>query len=413
MERNFQEKKELLGALNESGKGIKYVLESAFKILGHPIVMFDTSYNLLAYVEIETDDPIWNELMELGTFSHETVDFFNSENFIVSYAESEVVALMKSNKLKYDRINGKLFDKDNVQLGNITVVACCKPFEENDAELIEMLCGILSVELQNSDFYNRIDRVYQETVLNEFIDGNVKPGKNADAAMIELYDGLKNNLYLGVVDISYYEFTVTHLAYFRDMFKKMLPEFKYFIHRDNILIVMSTDETLSIDKDLKKLNDFFKKYNIYAGISSKFQDLDEIKKHYREAIIALNYGLKSRINRKIFSFDSFRTEHLLYSSNYDDINSVCSPIVFSLQEYDARHKTSLLFSLYIYLLYGMDISVAAAESKTDPKTLSRQLKILKEQFEIDFNDGNTIFNIFISLKILDPDMPQNKRVHTM
>jgi len=166
MERTFEEKKNQLKSL-KSGRGISHIINEGYKILGNPFVMIDTSYNLLAYVEgVVTDDWLWNEITTFGTFSHETVDFFNTEHFIMAYAQADVVALMKNDKLKYDRANGKLFDKDGVQLGGIIVVACMKPFEEGEMELIEILCETLSIELQNSEFYQKIDRVYQESLLS-------------------------------------------------------------------------------------------------------------------------------------------------------------------------------------------------------------------------------------------------------
>jgi len=292
MNRIFDTKKRQLESLN-NGRGIKYLLNEGYKIMGNPFIMIDTSYNLLAYVEgIVTDDLLFNEIITLGTFSHETVDFFNLENFVAAYAESEVVSVMKSNKLKYDRMNGKLFDKDGVQLGNICVVACMKPFEDGDMELIEIFCEILSVELQNSEFYQKIDRVYQESLLDMLIDGEVKDDNIVKEKIAELRGRLKANLYIGVIDISQYDHTVTHLAYFRDLFSKIQPEHMYYIHLNNIMAIISTDnETLCIERDLGILREFFAKYKIYAGISGGFQDLFELRKYYKEAINALNCGL--------------------------------------------------------------------------------------------------------------------------
>jgi len=392
-------KKEQLEKLN--GRGLRYILNNAYIILGNPIVLFDTSYHLLAYTEgIVTDDRLWNELTTLGRFSHETVDFFNTVNFIRSYAESEVVTLLQSEQLKYDRMNGKLFDKDDVQLGDICVVACDKPFETGDAELIELLSEILSTELQNSEFYHKIERVYQESLLNDLIEGNIKDSDIIKNRISVLHDELKPNLYLAVVDTTSYENTNTHLAYFRDLFRSLQPEYKYYIHMNNIVIIISTEyEILSVKKDLDKLNDFFEAYNIFAGISNRFFDLHELQVYFRQAINALNYGLRSRRKQQFFHYGNFSIEHCLQHS-VNDIKEVCSPTLSRIREYDRINNTSLMDMFYFYLLYGMDVSMASTCLRIEPDELSDGLKKLEELFETDWKDGNMLFNLFLSIKML-------------
>lgn len=400
---SFEKKMSHLESL-DNGKGVNYILNEGYRLLGNPIVMFDTSYNLLTYVDgVALDDPLWNEIISLGTFSHETVDFFNTENFIMTYAKSHIVSLMKSDKLKYDRMNGKLFDKDGVQLGNICVVACQKAFEEGDMELIEALCETLSVELQNSEFYSRIDRVYQESIFNDLIDGKIKDCEIAKTELLELRKELKTNLYLAVVDITHYEHTVTHLAYFRDLFRKILPEFMYYVHLNNIVFIMSTDKPmLSIERDLSELNSFFVKYKIYAGISSSFQSLMELRKRHREAICALNYGLTGMRRQQIFRYDNIRVERFLNSAiSATDISEIYSPVVFLIQEYDSENNTTLLKLLYTYLLYGKDSALTCEVMGITESELNNQLKILEETFELDYKNGDMLFNIFISIKILE------------
>jgi len=398
----FDGKKRQLESL-QTGRGVNYLLNEAYRILGNPIVMFDTSYIMLACVEgVVTDDWLWNEIVTLGTFSHETIDFFNTECFIEAYAQSDVVALLKSDKLKYDRVNGKLFDKDGIQLGNINVTACQKPFEEGDAKLIEMLCEVLSVELQNSEFYQKIDRVYQETLLNELIDGKIPDNEIVKTKIAELYEELKSNLYIAVVDTTQYEQTGTHLAYFRDLFKKLQAEYCYYIHLNYIMFIISTDHPiLCIERKLSKLNEFFLRYEIYAGISSSFHNLLELRKYYREAINALNYGLKGGKNRQIYRYDNIRIEYFLNSvKETADISTIYSPVVFLIQEYDRKNNTSLLELIYIYLLNGKDSGSTCKVIGISRDVLVSQLKLLEDIFEIDWKNGDMLFNIFVSIKML-------------
>jgi len=277
------------------GRGIKHIINIAYHILENPFVMFDISYNLLARTENTiTDDPLWNELATYGKFTHDSVDFFNKEQFIDDVANAEAITILKSKELKYDRMTGKIFGKDNIQLGNITVVACYRPFKAEDFENAEIICEFIAAELQESEFYQKIGRVFEENFVSDLIEG-----KDHNKALIKknveaIYVSLKSSLYIAVVDIVQYEHTLTHLAYFRDLLENLQPEYKYFIYLNNIIIIISKDNpNLNVKKDLNILNEFFKKYKILAGISEHFQNLFELKKYYKQALTALNYGTDS------------------------------------------------------------------------------------------------------------------------
>jgi len=159
---------------------------------------------------------------------------------------------------------------------------------------------------------------------------------------------------------------------------------------------------LSVKRDLDKLNEFFATYNICAGVSRRFCDLYELREHFRQAINALNYGLKSRRKQQFFNYDDFSVEYFLQNI-VADAREVCSPIIFLMQEYDRVNSTALINMLYYYLLYGMDISMASAGLNIMPEELSGGLKKLEELFGINWKNGNMLVNLFLSIKMLYED----------
>lgn len=380
---------------------ISDILQRASEILGNPIVLFDTSYNLLYNTRyVLTDDIFWNELVNTGTFSQKTVDFFNTANFILECAKSEVVSKMDSPQIKYSRINGKLFDKDNIQIANICIVACNKNFKNEDIELIEFLCEILSERLQKSGLSQRINKVYGKSVLSNIING--KKIKQKDIAT--LYKDLKSNLYIAVVDISGYDKTNTHLAYFRDVFKKLQPEFKYFIHLNHIVIILSThNKFLSLKKDINSLNTFFKENNIYCGISSKCCDLTQIRKQHTEAINALNLGLKSPIIKaNIFYYDNFLIEHFLnVTCGSVNIKELYHPIIQEIIEYDKVNNSQLLNILYVCIVNNLDAQRTIKDLNISDEDYKNAMLQLEEVFEIDLKNADMYASLYLSIKMLD------------
>jgi hypothetical protein len=276
------------------------LLEQAYVRLGNPFVMIDTSYNLLYHTENRVgDDPIWNELVALGRFSHETVDFFNEARFIQAFADSEAVALMQNDRLPYDRACATLFDEAGLQLGSIVAVACYRPFAEGDFAEMALLCEQIAGAVYRGGCQPS-ERVYYDAFLSDLLAGRTSP---ADPALAAVRADLKDYLFLLAADVSRYERTLTHLAYFRDLFARLGAGYKCYLHLDNVVVLTSAPTPdPEADGALKPLNDFFLRYNIVAGLSGAFQNLSDARPYFRQALFALNRGMSEPAGRGIFKY---------------------------------------------------------------------------------------------------------------
>lgn len=296
-----------MGKINalKNGRGLQHLLDEGHTVLGNPMLLFDIHYNLIAYTEnAVTDDPFWNELVSNKCFSKQTTEFFREEGFVEAVANNGVVAFLHSDKLKYDRFNGTIFDKNYTRIANINVTACENPPQAGDMELIEQLCKVLLKEIQTSDYYHNLDIAYQETLLNMLISGEeIDKRSEALIMLADIYKDLSTYIYLGVVDVSRYECGLNNLAYFRDLCKRTQPAYKYFIHADYLLVLMSFDEdTLTIKKDLAKLRRLFERNDLYMGISDCFENLFELRTHYTKALEALALALENGATQRIFLY---------------------------------------------------------------------------------------------------------------
>lgn len=283
-----------------NGKGIQSILDEAYKILENPIVMFNTEYSLIAYTRVITDDPIWNEIVTYGTFSKKTQELFYNEGFVEEVANSPKLTLMTSDKLKYDRIGGKIFNKNNTYVSNLVIVECNRPFEENDPMIFEAICRLISKEISKNELYQEYEQKHQETIIKSLIDKTYD--KKLDITQVDiLYDSLKAHLYTLVVDISLCDPKYENIVYYRDLLKAIEPKYKYAIYSNYIIIIISTnDNTFNVSKELYELIRAFEQNNMYAGISEKFENLFELKKYYTEALKAMQYTLESKSTQRIF-----------------------------------------------------------------------------------------------------------------
>ena len=305
---NEMSKLEQIMAL-KNGKGIQYLLNTAYEILGNPIVIHNMEYKFIACTEnIVIDDPLWNELITSGSYSSESIEFFKNECFIDAIANARTITLLTSNKLKYDRLFGKIFNEDNITVAYVNMIAINGPVEEDYPEIWEAFCRTLSKEVEKSEFYKRYGQIYQNTIIRKLIEGSIEDKRLYTGHVANIYQGLKQYLYLAVVEIVQRDPGHSVRGYFLDMLKKSKRSFKYTIYSNYIIIIISSDNAkLNLKKSFNSMKEPFKQNNIYMGISSRFDNLFELQKYYREAVDALKCGLENDRNQWINLYDEIRT----------------------------------------------------------------------------------------------------------
>ena len=276
----------------ETGKGIQYLLDAAYKIFSNPIVMFDTFYNLIMYTDVVNDDPIWNELITTGTFSITEQEFFLSERFTEDVANADKLVVMKSAKLKYDRILGVVSNREHIKVANIVMVECMTPFGTDTHAAYEALADKITEEIRNDNHYNTYGREYHDTIIKKILDRQITDNGLYTGHVQILYDGFEDYLYLAVVDVLQNDMNRDRLAYFRDLLKKRYPSFKFAIYSDYVLMIMSSKyDSFSPEGILGGPENPFNQNNIFTGISSSFENLYDLEKYYNEAIISLKSGI--------------------------------------------------------------------------------------------------------------------------
>lgn len=286
----------------KNGKGIQYLLDEAYRILGNPIVTYDMEYKVIACTEnAVTDDPIWNESVTTGMVSYDRLEFCKDECFFKRAPVREKIIFLTHDELKYDRLFTRLFTTNNMQVGYLCMVACYKPFDAEDPELFEAVCGIFNEELSASEFYQNYGQTHMETLVSKLIENNIED-IDLISSMDSIYIGLKDILRLAVVDISQCDPGHTKLAYFRDIFKQIRPDFKYVIYSNYIVCLFSSGHTVLDIEPIIKLYNIFEQNNLYAGISGYFENIFELPKYYNQAVNALSNGLKHNNDQRIFPY---------------------------------------------------------------------------------------------------------------
>ena len=289
----------------ETGKGVQYLLDTAYETFCNPIVMFDTNYALKAYTDVVTDDPLWNTLISTGTFSMTDQEFFSGERFTEDVANADKLVVMKSEKLKYDRILGNIFNKEHIKVANIVMVECTAPFTADIQAAFEALADKISSEIHNDDYYTAYGRTYHDSIINMILNHEITDTILYTSHIQILYDGFEDYLYLAVVDVMRNNTDHGRLAAIRDLLISKFPSFKFAVYSGYLLIIMSSKYyRFPMEEILGEHDNLFARNDMFAGVSGSFENLYELRKYYDETLAALKDGIAANDKQRIFLFDS-------------------------------------------------------------------------------------------------------------
>ena len=290
----------------EKGRGIQYLLDAAYKIFQNPIAIFDTNYDLKVYADAASDDPLWNELISTGTFSMKTQEFFAKECFTEDVANANKLVILKSSKLKHDRILGYIFNRDNIKVALIVMVGLDTLSGPEDMAAFEELADKITVEIHDDNYFTAYGTAYHEAVIVKLLDRDIKDPIIYTPHVQIFLDGFEDYLCVAVVDImknaSGTEGSLQdRLVYFKNLLAERYRSFKYAIYSGYLVMIMSSKHTDFYQVQFFTRDDNpFEQNNLFVGISSSFENPYELREYYDEAVTALINGIDKNNGQRVF-----------------------------------------------------------------------------------------------------------------
>jgi len=301
------DKQEQINAL-ENGNGIQHLLNSACKIFNNPIFMIDANYNMIAITDFPADDPNWNELEITGTFSQKTIETLANEGLIENITNAEKTVILRSDILKYAKMTGHIFNRDNVRVGLIMMSEYNTPFDDDSIKAFETLSDKTTCEIRDYDYFTMLAMTFHEDKINLLLDGTVKNPLLYNPQAQILYDDFEDYLYVAVVGVTRNDILEnvhrSRLDYFKSMLKTKYKSFKYSVYEDNIVMLMSSKQKNFYSASFFAANaGLFEQNGLSMGVSASFENIYELREYYDQAVAALTNGLKSRQDTGIFLYN--------------------------------------------------------------------------------------------------------------
>jgi hypothetical protein len=394
---------ELLETLAKS-EGLQSVVDAGSAMLGNPLIVSDKGWNLMAMtagVDIP-DDAGWNEFMNKGALSLDTISSNIKSRLADRIERSEAPFCSREQGMKYRRMFGKVL-LGGRHAATISALAYFKSFADRDFEMMTLLCNAVSAEVQKNKYlYFSRGLPYEDLIVN-ILEGRVRDENVVDENMRALNLVVKRYIRALVIDVMGFDNEQFSASYVRDFIEKMMPGSKAVLYGDKIVAITSHAGAGDfLGADIPRIADFLRKYSMRCGVSRCFETLSALREHYFQALEALRLGLRQNGETPVYLYEDYAICHIArLCAESAELRALCHPKLPQLLRYDKARGTAFTRTLRAYLACARNITDTAAALHMHRNSVIYQLHRIEEMMDIRLSDSDALLHIELSFRFMD------------
>lgn len=384
--------------------GLQALVDLGYEILGNPFTITDFSVKVLASTgETKvTDDPVWNELKINNNFIFQTYSYYVRNSLFNEIARNDAPFYWSDPYCKYPRLIGKI----RINNKDVAVMVACahnRDFKESDEELVSLLCDAFSIELQKTKYNHFSQGLIHQSFLYDLLDGKFEDERLIVERMKILGLKFKSKLFVINIDIQNLDKSRLSLPYMRDEIESKLANAKAMVYNHTVVILASCENDRHFQEiELIALQEFIKTNNLQAGISRPFSKLADVKEHYLESIEAIKLGNHINKEQHFFKYEDYLIFDLIDNySHAEECKKFIHHSLMRLVEYDKENGTDYVRSFYTYLCNFKNIKDSANILNIHRNTMFYRIEKIESLLNVDLNNGDVLFQLYLSYKILE------------
>lgn len=393
-----------------ANKGLQYLVEEASKALGNPVLVVDTAYRYLAHAvgDLDGDNSTFAAVMR-QEIPHETVAEEGVE-YIRGSRISEEVSRHSEPYLSY---NGHL--DAQTMVGAVMVHGICvahviliehrHAFTSLDRTCFARLVLFVGQEMQKLALYQtppgQMDSYFLLTLLND-----EQPNRESLRRRMEVIDFKPSPCqYVVCVRPQDAGAAVSSLEYVARQLRGNVPHSLMALREGEIVLLCGRDKGAQLgDFALRSLAKAAAVNRLSVGISNAFDDVVDIRTYLRQAQAAITFG--TLIAPFLDDENVYHYHNVAYIELLDiagrrlDPMNFCDPALLRLRDYDQRHGTELLETLFEYLQTACNTVRAAELLDLHKNTLLYRLGRIRDIGGARLDSGEEIFRLQVSFRVL-------------
>lgn len=382
-----------------SDEGINEILQTAYQFLENPIVITDSTYRLIGlYPEKKLGDRVWDHLYTEKYLQQDFVILFETDRTREKSLERcEPVYLNWSWAKEIPRLSGIIADGEKV-FGHVGILEKNREIKKVDYKITNLLCKLLCNLLKRNNTPNAEPFILKQTFLVNLVAGGISSQETIDQAMLTAKLKLTPPFKLIVVPLQRNELNSGLLTNSLSWLSHKVNDIQIFTHEGNLILFLNGREcNIAFEMASKELL----KNRLIFGVSMKYSELIQTDVYYRQAVVAVEFGIKMNPGKYQYFYEDYLYQHFIQSAIRHEKEKIfiCSEVEYLL-EYDSKNLTEYALTLHEYLNHYKNAVETANLLHIHRNTLAYRLNKCEEIAHLDLQNDRSCRHIQLSLNIL-------------
>lgn len=398
MEKNYTENEaKLLHALIERN-GMQSIVDAASAAFGNPVFVCDLGYKIICHSDQDAEyDEFWEHMKNHNYSIPEQISQIMRTGDFAKIYSSDAPRIGRYPFADAPFLAARVRDGSQT-LGHICVYGCRHPFEEQDKDLLILLCKVVSYEM----LYRGLSTPYQipyYTLFSDLLEGTLTDQKELEMRLQCLKLPALTGTHLAIINFRNPTVQAT-IFYIREYLMQRLHHSVGMVYKDH-LVFLIPETHLENHLLEKSLAGYETNIDYKIGISNAVDNLLNLSIYYEQAQNAIKISETLKMKERLCPYHRlFIYQILLLAGKETNLRFLCNPAILEMQAYDRQHHTEYLNDLKLYLKCGKNINKTANLACVHKNSMYYRISKLEEKFSLSLADEDTCFSLQLSLKIL-------------
>jgi sugar diacid utilization regulator len=391
----------LLDALLED-KGLQQLAEAAVRVFRMSVLISDKSYKILAWASNGKDT---STIVELDTRSGYIADTLVQEiqnrriDDLIRKAGKPTL-IVSSRGIEYLVASVVVHD---VEVAHVSLITGGLPVGAVEKELLRRFSQIIANELQKNNFFIVNRGSLHASFLADLFENKINSLIDARKRLSIFGFSLKKCQQTLSISIRDHIAPDLKLQTVLGQLRKLIPDSIHMIYQGELVFLISRSSAAGLSSDEEAaLAAFLAGQKLNAGLSNRFTDILDTRRHFSQARKAAELGQKYDGGKVLHKYDELIVSHIAeLCESRVNLLDLCHPALLQLRLLDRQHGTTLYPTLQTYLRLARNPAKTSAELTVHRNTLFYRVRKIRQLTGIDIEDGDELMQLALSFKLLD------------
>jgi len=391
----------LLDALLED-KGLQQLAEAAALVFRMPVLISDNSYKYLAWARGSQSAPDFTELdTSSGYIADNLVQEIQERRINEQIRKAGKPTLIRSNRGEEYLVTPVVIN--NIEVAHISLLTGSKPVSGVEKELLRRFSQVVATELQKNNFFKVNRGTPHASFLADLFEGKINTLIDVRKRLGILGFGLKKTQQILSISIRDHIASDGRLQMIVGQLRKLIPDSIQMIYLGDIVFLISRNSPLGLSAaEALGLESFLTDSKLSAGLSSRFFDIMDARRHYIQARRAAVLGTNIVEGTPLHDYEQLLAVQLAEAcADRVQLLDLCHPAINLIRQADRQQGRALLETLRVYLQFARNPTQTAAKLGIHRNTLFYRISKIVKLTGIDFGDGDQLMRLSLSLQLIE------------